>query len=653
MTPEELKTYTEIGKPFIDAIVSIFIKPKLEKLSAWIRKEDVKAQVSNSNLFENRFQEYLDRTYKRCKSLNVLVFPNQQIDIDSLYLPLTIIASKNKHKIVVDKFHDEFLNPYQKILISDTAGMGKSTLMKFLAVKIIEQAKGVPILIDLRNLKESNTILDEIFQQLNPIDKIIEKDLILKFIESGNFIFLLDGFDEIQQKNSEIIIRDIRQFIDKAGSNWFILTSRPEPSLTSFGDFQQFNIQPLKIEEAYKLIHIYDSISQIGIAEKLIENIKHKHVQISSFLTNPFLTSLLYKTYTYNRDIPSSKVTFYDEVYSALFKHHDLSKDGWRRPKLSNLEIQQFRILLRQLAFDTAKVNLVSYGKQELIEFIIKAKNKCAGFSVDESNFLSDLISAVPLFVEEGLKIKWSHRSFQDFFAAESLAYDSNKEKKLNQIYSLKKSNYNNILDLFYELDYKTFRKTIMRNILSEFSHHFNSTYQNIIHIPNNDIVERKLLTAFLGGIYFSNSKTEEKENEIVTRIFKEAQESEKKLNRLNPLGGIRRVNGRFWIIFSSDFRKQIIALLFNRGEKFLSPIKGIKRAANSDFEDMFKETPELISDNPNVWYNSVENFTKVTDLLREPGIQSPAIFIVDEAFNVLEQINQEIQNDMFTDSEV
>jgi len=394
MDPEQIKLYSDIAKPIIEPIISTFIKPKLEKIAKWFKRESIANQVSNSNLFETKFEEYLERTYRRCKNINVLVFPNQQININSIYQPITLFCSKNNHRVKIDRFYDDLIRPYEKILISDTAGMGKSTLLKFLTLKIIEQNAGIPVLIDLRNLNDRNLILDEIFTQLNPIDKVIEKDLILKFIETGNFIFLVDGFDEIQQKNSEIIIRDIRQFIDKAHNNWFFLTSRPEPALVSFGDFQQFNIQPLSKDEAYQLIRLYDKFSAFGVAENLIKDIQPRLGEIQSFLANPFLVSLLYKTYTYTKDVPASKITFYDEIYSALFKHHDLSKDGWRRPKQSNLEIQQFRIVLRQLAFDTLKVNLVSYKRQEIITYISKAKEKCVGISFNESDYLADFVSS-------------------------------------------------------------------------------------------------------------------------------------------------------------------------------------------------------------------------------------------------------------------
>src|SRR5690606_28277135 len=226
------------------------------------------------------------RTYNYCQNINVLIFQNQQIKISDIYYPLTIQSSKDHYNYNIEDFPISILENYGKILISDTAGMGKSTLMKWAGKKIIENNLGIPILIELRNLKDNHSILDEIFNQINPIDKSFDKNLILKFLELGHFVLLLDGFDEIQHKNQELIIKDIRDFVNKTPNNYFILTSRPEGALATFGDFQLFHILPLGEKDAFEVIKKYDSICPIKVGVKLIEDIKENFNQIKELLGN-------------------------------------------------------------------------------------------------------------------------------------------------------------------------------------------------------------------------------------------------------------------------------------------------------------------------------------------------------------------------------
>jgi predicted NACHT family NTPase len=228
----DIKDLVTISKPIIDPIIGAIIKPQIEKLTKILSKNN---KITKENL-ELKFVEYLTRTLVYCENINVLIFQNQQIKISDIYLPLTIQSAKDKISFLVDDFKSEYLDGYERILISDTAGMGKSTLAKFISLQIISNNLAIPILIELRNLKEDHNVLDEIFRQFNPIDESFDKKLIFEFLNSGKFIIILDGFDEIQLKSQEVIVKDLRDFISKTARNQFLLTSRPEGALASFGD---------------------------------------------------------------------------------------------------------------------------------------------------------------------------------------------------------------------------------------------------------------------------------------------------------------------------------------------------------------------------------------------------------------------------------
>lgn len=313
----EIKDIATIAKPFIDPIVSTIIKPHIEKLGDWLKRKETDSKVFD-NYFENKFEDYLIRTYQKLSNINVLVFPNQQINIETIYFPLTIDSTRDRTSKKLDNIDIDFIKSYQRFLISDTAGMGKSTLSKWIGLSLIKNGTSIPILIELKRLKSNHRVIDEIFNQIDPIDKKFDRDLILKFLELGSFTILFDGFDEIEYTERESVIADLKGFISKTYNNNFFLTSRPDSALSSFGDFQMFHIRPLRERESFELIRKYDAISKYNIADKLIEEIQNKPSQIKEFLINPFLVSLLYQTYSYNKDIPSKKSTFYDEVYTSL-----------------------------------------------------------------------------------------------------------------------------------------------------------------------------------------------------------------------------------------------------------------------------------------------------------------------------------------------
>ena len=124
---------------------------------------------------------------------------------------------------------------------------------------------------------------------------------------------------------------------------------------------------------------------------------------------------------------------------SCLYKHHDLSKEGFKRPKRSRLDIFDFELILREIGFSTAKIGKVIYTKDEMIEYISTAKSKNAKIDFKETNFFEDLTTTVPIFAQEGLKIKWAHKSIQDFFAAKYISNHSKKEEIIKLIYQSQK----------------------------------------------------------------------------------------------------------------------------------------------------------------------------------------------------------------------
>lgn len=599
----EIKDLIEIAKPVIDPIITTLIKPKIAKLGDWLKSRQLENKITE-NYFENKFEEYLARTYNYFTNINLLIFQNQQIKIEDIYIPLTIRSTKNHKDYKLDNFSIKILSTYKKILISDTAGMGKSTIMKWAGLQILENKIGIPILIELRNIKSDHNILDEIFLQINPIDKTFDQELILKFLSLGNFIILFDGFDEIQQRNQELIIKDLRDFINKTTNNYFMLTSRPEGALASFGDFQMFNINPLKKQESFELIRKYDSICPVKVGDKLINDIEKNFNQTQELLQNPFLVSLIYSTYTYNKDIPSTKVTFYEEIYSALFKRHDLSKDGWTRDKKSKLDIQQFKIITRQLAFDTGILGEVAYSESELLNYIKIAKNKCPGLDFNIIEYFDDLLSAVPLFQRDGSKIKWAHKSLQDYFAADFIAFDIRKEEILNRIYLSGREGLLNILDLFCELDFKTFRRVIVSKLLLEYITFYQSSYKNFQDILQKDTDIRKSLEF-------------EKNFALVKIVKPDLSDAVKKANKLsqfdkNEIRAVMFADPDIVILHSYTFKRKIMDLITEKYPNYISK-KGTFKSKKISLPD---NNAHAINDDKSSILNNGANFTKINSII-------------------------------------
>lgn len=292
----------------------------------------------NKNLIHinEHFQDYLLRNYEKYSTMNTLVFSNTQKQLKDIYIPLSITTkdalTQTEVSKKIDRYPKDIIDKYRKVLITDTAGMGKSTIMKYIYLSIIDGAAGIPIFIELRRLNTSKDILAEMQEQLKSINKDFDSVLLKEFIKDGKLIFILDGYDEIPLADKSAVTEQMQNFITKANNNLFFMTSRPEEGLSCFGEFVKFEINPLSKEEAYSLLRKYDKKGKTS--ELLIKKLKEdKSKPIEEFLKNPLLVSLLFSAFDFKQTIPLKNIFFIGKFLMLFLKFMIYQKEILMREK--------------------------------------------------------------------------------------------------------------------------------------------------------------------------------------------------------------------------------------------------------------------------------------------------------------------------------
>lgn len=622
-------------KPLIDGIVSKIVVPKLEKLATRIGLEYDKLLIPKGE----HFSEYFYRTYKRYSTVNTLVFKNNQMSLKEIYIPLTLTIEKN-HKnqnVKINGYPKTLADQYQRLLITDTAGMGKSTISKRMFLDVIDNSYGIPIFIELRRLSKEKSLKLEIQQQLNSLSKEFNPKLMLEFIQMGGFIFFLDGYDEISLSERENVTRDLQDFITNASDNIYVLTSRPETALASFGNFQKATIEPLKKKEAFELLRKYDN--QGETSKNLIEKLDSPEYQmIDDFLRNPLLVSLLFVAFDYKQTIPLKKHIFYRQVYDAHFDSHDLSKgDGYIHEKKSKLDIDDFDKVLRFIGFECIKQQKIEFSKDELLAIIGNAKVFCVGLTFNASDIFDDLLKSVPLFCQDGNYYKWAHKSLQEYFAAQFIFKDvkENQDQILSTIYNGNNiEKYFNMLDLYYDIDLFGFRKNMLLPLLKEYKSDFgNKELKNEINIRKGLLFKKK--------VYLILSTNDSKFSDMVECIKKtDAQ--------FSPRGGWRREGKKGCIYCFTSFvndsqKRNLLYILYNKKANFIS-----QYSHHVNLENVFvleKNKPYIINshiDNP---INSNSLWKEINSILTFRGGEAfGSIYMeIDDCINEISKIEKEI----------
>lgn len=457
--------------------------------------------------------EILERYLKKChdssNSMSTIVFRNQPKTLEELYIPLTIEQElfpprKNTQSYKLEFGNIEYIEKYPYLKIVDTAGMGKSTIIKFIAMQVIDQEKYIPIIIELRKIMPETNILDFIMEQMSFLDEKFSHQDILDLIKSGDFLFLFDGYDEIPEKYKMKVTEKVQDFLKKVENNHVIISSRKEGGLDCFDGFQTFSIAPLSREEAYDLIRKYDGHGERG--EELIAAIENDSNLrlLKEFLTNPLMVSLLYKAYSYKPDIPYKKYLFYDQVYAALFEEHDFTKGGaYKRHKKSGLDMADFKRVLNRLGFYCARNNIVEFTREDLLGVLRDIIEKMPDLSVRSGDFQQDLVTTVPLFIQESGKYRWVHKSFYEYFAACFIRYDAREKQKDIVLKICKRNNvarFGNVLDFYYDMDNRLAQQAILYPFLESFIEHYKTAYH---FLDGKFLMNNPSIVAFLKSISY------------------------------------------------------------------------------------------------------------------------------------------------------
>lgn len=624
------------AKSLVEGFIKNYALPKLSKLAHSISKEG-KAYLS---LNSNAFTAYYKRAYSNYSIINTLAFKERVKKLKDIYIPLTIypVDNKKEKKLTkVEGYPKELLDKYGRILITDTAGMGKSTLMKRMFLDVIDGQFGIPIFIELRRLNENNDILNEVAIQLGGLNDGFNKEILETLFVDGEFIFFFDGYDEISSSNKAFVTRNIQDFVAKAPDNKYILTSRPEEELACFGEFQEFRIRELKKVESYDLLRKYDISGKTS--RLLISKLKTgNYSMINEFLKNPLLVSLLFAAFDFKQTIPLKKHIFYRQVFDAYFDSHDLSKgDGYVHEKKSNLDLDDFDKVMRKIGYECLRKQKIEFEKDELLKIIDSAKSGFSNLKFASTSLLGDLLKAVPLFCQDGMYYKWVHKSLQEYFAAEFIYKDSknNQDSILTALYKSKKIDlYINLLDLYFDIDPVGFQKNIVKPLLESYVEYYEKFYFHSDVISSEAVNLRLTITycnrVLVGSI--DNKKEQARDN------FDYIYDQASRYFGLIPNSAMFLNNGSF-LAFMPKNQDRIIRLLGNRVPSLFVKVDSKERCSkhNIVFEKCYElEGMKDYSDNPAL-------FTELNQLLSRHQLR--CYLDINKVKAYLAEINAMLEN--------
>ncbi len=393
--------------------------------------------------------DYLNAKLVSLSKVKMAFFSSQVVELDKIHVAQFISLGSKLYS--QDSFFN-FILENKKIVISATAGSGKSCLLKSMFISIIKDRSNLLLLfLELRKVNETN---DSIFETLRADiviynEKFTIENLNYLLDREGTIVFL-DGFDEVNHELKDKFTKEVNNLADRYPNLIIVISSRPEYNL--FSDWSLYNvasIQPLILSQAKEVIGKidYDSDVKERFILELETTLFSKH---EGFSSNPLLLTIMLVTYEQFGNIPDRVYIFYDLAYQALFNKHDISKQGFHRERLTSLNIYEFRDVFSLFC-------LITYCKQSFEVLPVELTNileRCIKhFKVDVKceNMKIELLSNVPLLMRDGINYCFTHRSFQEYFTAYHLTHHVLNEQVVERVCGRYHSD--NVVDMAFSMN--------------------------------------------------------------------------------------------------------------------------------------------------------------------------------------------------------
>ena len=247
-----------------------------------------KIKGRTAHLLNDGISDYLLTSFTKYREIKTLLH-RQPTNFYDIYYPAKL--SYKNDILEVDSVKGLFQNNNYITILGD-AGSGKSTLIKHLFIMSFFENFKTPIFIPLRDLDLENSNLETYLRQVILKNKLSPDDEHLtKLLNKGDFLFFLDGYDEIKSINKQEITTNLETFIDTYPNNNFILTSRPYSHIEYFKSFHNYKIVDLNLED--RKLFIAQQIPDKKLSDKIIDSIVESNGHyIESFFKNPLLLTL-------------------------------------------------------------------------------------------------------------------------------------------------------------------------------------------------------------------------------------------------------------------------------------------------------------------------------------------------------------------------
>jgi predicted NACHT family NTPase len=337
----------------------------------------------------------------------------------------------------------EAVKKYGKLTVLGKPGAGKTIFLQYLAraCQRGELPDAVPILIRLKDFGEDTrngiSLLEYISQELEICG--IEAKEVEKLLESGRMLILLDGLDEVAQKDRDAVWQEIRTFTQKYYKNKYAIATRISACNYLLAGFTAVEIADFNQEQiaafANKWFVAVAKNSQqeaIAKASAFIDrlNLAENHL-IRELTATPLLLHLACLAFDSKANFPRQRSKIYLEALHILLFRWDTARGIQRDDSYPNISLAGKIKLLSYLAAITFERGDDVFEISKIHPYIADYLRQLPNADTDGAALeLASVALVKSIEVQHGLLVErshniyaFSHPTFQVYLTAKQIAH--------------------------------------------------------------------------------------------------------------------------------------------------------------------------------------------------------------------------------------
>lgn len=377
--------------------------------------------ASKYDLYFRNFEDYLERTHRTCCFVKTIISKDKPTAIDSIYVKTTFRCLKER---IGDDELIQRVRDRQRVVVSGFGGIGKTIFCKYLWKTVYDNPNGrLPIYFELRNINDITTqsLVNFIRLSLTAVDRPVSEADFHEMMQSGRFVFIFDGFDEIPDRFRLDIQSQILSMAQLYSDCCFVVSSRADDRFGSWLEFHTYNAVEFNKEQSKEVIQKIDFDKDVK-KEFILEILEKRYEDYKTLFSTPLLTLMMLMTYLQIKYVPDSRHVFFRYAFQTLYTLHDASKQGFQRRRFVEMGESDFIHVFALFCLISYADGEHSFEKTQIIEYFEKVKKRVK-INYDSEMFLKECVESVNLIYKDGDQYSFLHRSFQEYFCAYAVTH--------------------------------------------------------------------------------------------------------------------------------------------------------------------------------------------------------------------------------------